>query len=211
MVVFAQRSSACPIVANSNLCLVKYRAAALIPLHSFTPVFKGVARRWHFAVLYNRDARLARRLMALLNVEKELTVGDNAPYTVNAATDYTAPAHAERRGLYHVLIEIRQDLIADEAGQRQWAARPARLLPLAYQQLAPAADHRNLATAIPNLASNIVLLAPVLALTKEGRIARRSAVHDLALNAIGISSAEPGNERSNLSIRLCFTRPKNDA
>jgi predicted N-formylglutamate amidohydrolase len=59
----------------------------------------------------------------------------NAPYTVNDATDYTVPAHAERRGLHHVLIEIRQDLIADEDGQRQWALRLARLLPLAYRQL----------------------------------------------------------------------------
>jgi predicted N-formylglutamate amidohydrolase len=111
------------------------RATALIPLHSFTPVFKAVARPWHAGVLYNRDARLAHRLKALLDAEKELTVGDNAPYTVNDATDYTVPAHAERRGLYHVLIEIRQDLIADQDGQRQWALRLARLLPLAYRQL----------------------------------------------------------------------------
>jgi predicted N-formylglutamate amidohydrolase len=111
------------------------RATALIPLHSFTPVFKDVARPWHAGVLYNRDPRLAQRLKALLDAEKELTVGDNEPYTVNDATDYTVPAHAERRGLHHVLIEIRQDLIADENGQRQWALRLARLLPLAYQQL----------------------------------------------------------------------------
>ncbi len=44
--------------------------AALISLHSFTPVFKGVARPWHAAVLYNRDPRLAHRLKALLNAEK---------------------------------------------------------------------------------------------------------------------------------------------
>ena len=35
------------------------RASVLVALHSFTPVFKGVARPWHAAVLYNRDARLA--------------------------------------------------------------------------------------------------------------------------------------------------------
>jgi predicted N-formylglutamate amidohydrolase len=111
------------------------RAAALISLHSFTPVFKGVARPWHAAVLYNRDPRFAHRLMALLNAEKEFTVGENAPYTVSDATDYTIPVHAERRGLHHVLIEIRQDLIADEDGQREWALRLARLLPLAYRDL----------------------------------------------------------------------------
>ena len=111
------------------------RATALISLHSFTPVFKGVARPWHAAVLYNRDRRFAHRLMASLNAEKEFTIGDNAPYTVSDATDYTIPVHAERRSLHHVLIEIRQDLIADESGQRDWALRLAHLLPLAYREL----------------------------------------------------------------------------
>jgi predicted N-formylglutamate amidohydrolase len=111
------------------------RPAVLISLHSFTPVFKGVARPWHAAVLYNRDPRLAHRLKALLSAEKEFTVGENAPYAVTDATDYTIPVHAERRRLDHVLIEIRQDLIAGENGQRAWSARLARLLPQAYQEL----------------------------------------------------------------------------
>jgi predicted N-formylglutamate amidohydrolase len=106
-------------------------ATALIPLHSFTPVFKGAKRPWHAGVLYNRDARLAQRLLALLNAEPGLLVGENAPYAVGDASDYTVPVHAERRGLPHVLIEIRQDLIADAAGQCEWARRLARLLPLA--------------------------------------------------------------------------------
>jgi predicted N-formylglutamate amidohydrolase len=111
------------------------RPAALVALHSFTPVFMDVARPWHAAVLYNRDPRFAHRLMALLNAEKEFTIGENAPYTVSDATDYSIPVHAERRDLHHVLIEIRQDLIAEENGQRAWASRLARLLPVAYQGL----------------------------------------------------------------------------
>ncbi|HEY2528703.1 MAG TPA: N-formylglutamate amidohydrolase [Xanthobacteraceae bacterium] len=111
------------------------RAAVLIALHSFTPVFKGVARPWHAAVLYNRDPRLARRLIALLGAETPFAVGDNVPYSVSDATDYTIPVHGERRNLFHVLIEIRQDLIADETGQRAWALRLARLLPRAYEGL----------------------------------------------------------------------------
>jgi predicted N-formylglutamate amidohydrolase len=118
------------------------RAVALIALHSFTPVFKGVSRPWHAAVLYNRDPRFAHRLMALLNAEKEFAVGDNAPYSVSDATDYTIPVHAERRHLHHVLIEIRQDLIAAADGQRAWSARLARLLPQAYAEL-PAAESGN--------------------------------------------------------------------
>jgi predicted N-formylglutamate amidohydrolase len=112
------------------------RPTALIALHSFTPVFKGVARPWHAAVLYHRDLRLARRLLALLEEEADLMVGDNEPYFVSDATEYTIPAHGERRGLPHALIEIRQDLIAGEAGQRDWARRLARILPQAYDGLA---------------------------------------------------------------------------
>jgi predicted N-formylglutamate amidohydrolase len=111
------------------------RAAVLIALHSFTPVFKGVARSWHAALLYHRDPRLARRLLALLSHEKGLVVGDNVPYFVSDETDYTIPVHGERRHLPHALIEIRQDLIADAKGEREWAQLLARLLPEAYASL----------------------------------------------------------------------------
>src|SRR6516165_8120232 len=86
-------------------------------------------------VLYNRDGRLARELLMLLGANNELIVGDNAPYVVNDATDYTIPVHAERRGLYHALVEVRQDLIDNEIGQREWALRLGDLLPKAYESL----------------------------------------------------------------------------
>jgi predicted N-formylglutamate amidohydrolase len=70
-----------------------------------------------------------------LKAEPGLTVGDNEPYFVSDQTDYTIPVHGERRGIPHALIEIRQDLITDQSGQRVWALRLARLLALAYQQM----------------------------------------------------------------------------
>jgi len=112
------------------------RPMALIAMHSFTPVFKGVVRPWHAGVLYNRDPRFAHILMALLKREKGLVVGDNEPYSVTDASDYTIPVHGEQRGLHHVAIEVRQDLIADDTGQRAWGALLARLLPQAYRELA---------------------------------------------------------------------------
>jgi len=114
------------------------RSTALIAMHSFTPVFKGVARPWHVGVLYNRDPRFAHLLMALLKCEEGLVVGDNAPYSVTDASDYTIPVHGERRGLHHVAIEVRQDLIADDKGQRVWGPLLACLLAQAYQQLVAA-------------------------------------------------------------------------
>lgn len=103
------------------------RPALLVAMHSFTPAMNGMHRPWHAGVLYQRDARLAHALLQALRDEGDLVVGDNAPYSVSDATDYAIPVHAERRGLAHVELEIRQDLIADAAGQRAWADRLARL------------------------------------------------------------------------------------
>ena len=115
------------------------RPAALIAMHSFTPVYLGEQRPWQTGVLYNRDPRFAHLLMALLKREDGLTVGDNEPYSVTDASDYTIPVHGERRGLHHVAVEIRQDLIAEAKGQQAWAALFARLLPQAYRALLAAA------------------------------------------------------------------------
>jgi predicted N-formylglutamate amidohydrolase len=111
------------------------RPARLIAMHSFTPVYDGVARPWHIGVLYNRDARLAHALIDLLRREQGLVVGENEPYAMTDGSDYTIPIHAERRGLPQVEIEIRQDLIGEEAGQHRWAALLAHLLLLAANRL----------------------------------------------------------------------------
>jgi predicted N-formylglutamate amidohydrolase len=111
------------------------RRTVFVAMHSFTPVFKGESRTMQVGVLYNRDVRLAEIMLDLLRAEGDLSVGDNAPYTVSDVTDYGVPVHAERRGLPHVEIEIRQDLIADEAGQTAWTARFARLLRTAVERL----------------------------------------------------------------------------
>ncbi len=108
------------------------RPSALVALHSFTPVFRGVSRPWHVGVLFNRDARLSYALLDLLRAEGDLVVGENEPYRVTDLTDYTVPVHGERRRLPYLEIEIRQDLITDPAGQAAWAERLARLLPAAY-------------------------------------------------------------------------------
>ncbi|MBK6962049.1 MAG: N-formylglutamate amidohydrolase [Gammaproteobacteria bacterium] len=104
------------------------RRTLLVALHSFTPVFLGMSRPWHCGVLYQRDARLGHLLLASARREPGLVVGDNQPYAVSDATDYGIPVHGEQRGIAHVELEIRQDLIADVAGQIAWAERIARWL-----------------------------------------------------------------------------------
>jgi predicted N-formylglutamate amidohydrolase len=99
----------------------------LVALHSFTPVYAGIARPWHIGALYQHDTRLPPLLLKRLRTEADLVVGDNEPYAVSDAADYTIPVHGEARGLPNTGIEIRQDLIADDSGQTQWAERLARI------------------------------------------------------------------------------------
>jgi predicted N-formylglutamate amidohydrolase len=99
------------------------RPTVLVSLHSFTPVYAGIARPWHIGTLYRRDVKLPPLLLKLLRAEPDLVVGDNEPYAVTSETDYTIPVHGEARGLMNTGIEIRQDLIADQAGEMQWAER----------------------------------------------------------------------------------------
>ena len=106
-----------------------------VAMHSFTPVYLDVARPWHVGVLYNRDARLAEPLLRLLRGEGDLVVGCNEPYAVSDATDFSVVNQGEQRGIPHVELEIRQDLVADDAGQIAWAARLARLLVAAAQSI----------------------------------------------------------------------------
>ena len=107
------------------------RGTALILLHSFTPVYDGIARPWHAGVLYNRDERLARPLLDWLSKQTEFVIGDNAPYSAQDGTDVALIEHGEKRGLAAVELEIRQDLITDVLGQKTWA----RLLAQALQQI----------------------------------------------------------------------------
>jgi predicted N-formylglutamate amidohydrolase len=111
------------------------RPTVLLAMHSFTPVYDGVSRPMHAGVLYNRDSRLAHALLQGLRAEPGLVVGDNAPYRVSDDSDYGIPVHGERRGLPHVEMEVRQDLIAEPEGQAEWAALLARLLQEAWDRI----------------------------------------------------------------------------
>lgn len=104
------------------------RPTILVAQHSMTDLFKGSRREMHAAVLYNRDRRFAGLVLDRLRGERGLVVGENEPYFLSDATDYTIPVHGERRGLPHVEIEIRQDLLLQEQGQREWATRIAGAL-----------------------------------------------------------------------------------
>ncbi len=103
-------------------CLAAGPVPALLSIHSFTESWKGIARPWHVGVLYAHDDRLARLLIESFAGDGTLIVGDNEPYRGSLQGDCMWQ-HGTQRGLAHALIEVRQDLIRDAAGQASWSER----------------------------------------------------------------------------------------
>lgn len=108
-------------------CVSAGAAPALLSIHSFTDRWKGEPRPWHAGILFDSDDRMARPLVDALWREGDLVVGENQPYRGPLEGD-TLWQHGLERGLRHVLIEIRQDLIAGAEGQCAWAERLGRIL-----------------------------------------------------------------------------------
>ena len=67
-------------------------------------------------------------MLERLRADGRYIIGDNEPYRVSAVTDYGVIQHAERRNLLYIELEIRQDLLADEAGRQAWASLLASAL-----------------------------------------------------------------------------------
>lgn len=95
---------------------------AIISMHSFTARWKTFPRPWHVGILWDRDPRLAVPLIADLQADRDIVVGDNEPYS-GALQGDTMYRHGTLRGLAHALIEVRQDLIADDDGAAAWGDR----------------------------------------------------------------------------------------
>lgn len=111
------------------------RPAILVSMHSFTPslLTRPFARPWHVGLCYGADMRFTVPVLDLLDAEQDLVVGRNEPYAVDMAKDYSIPVHGEERGVPYAEFEIRQDLIADAAGQGAFAERLSRVLAAAQR------------------------------------------------------------------------------
>ncbi|HCZ01296.1 MAG: N-formylglutamate amidohydrolase [Rhodobacterales bacterium RIFCSPHIGHO2_02_FULL_62_130] len=107
----------------------------VVGVHSYTPVYKGVARPWHAGVLYAAATEFAGHLMQALAQEDGLVIGDNEPYRIDH-DDYTVPVHGDARGLPALLIEVRHELIASAEGVAEWAERLERCLRLTVDAMA---------------------------------------------------------------------------
>jgi len=114
------------------------RDAVLVSMHSFTPSWKGRPRPWEAGVLYDRDVRLAKPLMARL-AEAGFTVGDNEPYSGTLEGD-TLWRHGTCRRLPHVLIEMRQDLVGTDEQAQAFASRLKPILDAAISDMASSSE-----------------------------------------------------------------------
>lgn len=97
------------------------RETRLVSVHSFTPVYKGVSRPWHIGIIHDEDARLAAPLIAALRELDNVNVGINEPYSPADRVYFTLEHHGRSRGLPCAMIEIRNDEIPAQTGQRKWA------------------------------------------------------------------------------------------
>jgi predicted N-formylglutamate amidohydrolase len=104
----------------------------LVTMHSFTPVYFGTPRKVEIGILHDSDTALADAMLAhaaALNRE----VRRNAPYGPEDGVTHSLRIHGLAHGLPNVMIEIRNDLIADAAGQGKLANE---VLSLLHQALA---------------------------------------------------------------------------
>ncbi len=100
----------------------------IVAVHSFTPRLNSRAPRpWHIGLLFAQDERLSAPLLDRLRAQGDLCVGANEPYAGHLPGD-SIDRHALQKGRPNVLIELRQDLIETDAGQREWAERLAPML-----------------------------------------------------------------------------------
>lgn len=113
--------------------LVEARSAAgtptvIVTLHSFTPVYRDVSRPWHVGIISSGDRRFAEPMLASLRRDSALVVGDDEPYSARDNVDYTIRRHGFDRGLPHVMIEVRNDLVRTTGDVAGWVDRLAGAL-----------------------------------------------------------------------------------
>lgn len=96
-------------------------APVVVTIHSFTPVYMGKRREVEIGILHDEDSRLADAMLAAVSGNTSYRVERNEPYGPADGVTHSLRLHALPFGLLNVMIEIRNDLIADAAGQQRAA------------------------------------------------------------------------------------------
>jgi predicted N-formylglutamate amidohydrolase len=99
------------------------KSPVFISVHSFAPALNGHDRPWHIGISWTRDERVAAPVLERLAGLSGITLGDNQPYALEVGFDFTTPEHAMTRGLAHLQLELRQDLLSTPEAAGEWADR----------------------------------------------------------------------------------------
>jgi predicted N-formylglutamate amidohydrolase len=123
------------VEAQVRRSLTRAPAPGVIAVHSFNPVYKGVSRPWEIGIIHDDDDAWAHGIVERLNALGGLTVGVNEPYSPKDRVYYTLERHARSRGLPAVMIEIRNDEIADQKSQQRWGELLAEIVGETYAEM----------------------------------------------------------------------------
>lgn len=110
---------------------IRGQESRMITIHSYTPVYKGVGRPWEIGIIHDADDRLGAAMIAALRKQCEgskINIGVNQPYSPADRVYFTPEHHARKRGDLCAMVEIRNNEIADRAGQLRWAECLAAIL-----------------------------------------------------------------------------------
>jgi predicted N-formylglutamate amidohydrolase len=109
------------IAAKLDEALAEQTVPILLAIHTCTASLDGIARPWEIGIGWTRDRRVARPLVEALSSSQTIRVGDNEPYRIDLGLDFSVPEHAMARGLAHVQVEFRNDLLANDSAASHWA------------------------------------------------------------------------------------------
>jgi predicted N-formylglutamate amidohydrolase len=104
------------------------RPPVIVTMHSFTPVYFGKPRDVEIGILHDADTRLADAMLAAAGTDGPYAIRRNEPYGPEDGVTHTLREHGLSKGLPNVMIEVRNDLIQDVAGQKVVADYLAGLL-----------------------------------------------------------------------------------
>ncbi|RYC11997.1 N-formylglutamate amidohydrolase [Ciceribacter ferrooxidans] len=108
------------------------QATVMVTVHSFTPVYRGVRREVEIGILHDTDHRLADAMLDNA-AGGPYRVARNEPYGPEDGVTHSLRLHALPKGFMNVMIEVRNDLIANDADQRVMAGYLADLLRKAFE------------------------------------------------------------------------------
>ncbi|WP_196258124.1 N-formylglutamate amidohydrolase [Pelagibacterium limicola] len=109
------------------------RDTVLVCMHSFTPVYLGIARPWQIGVIHGRDPAFTAHLRdTVADLAPDLDIGWNQPYAAQDGVTLTLERHGDTRGLPATMIEVRNNEIADDASVSRWAGLLSEALIAAY-------------------------------------------------------------------------------